>query len=145
MKQLLLTSLSLVVSLATGLAQRPATAPDTAPGGNAPDTVFIEELTWAEVRDLTRAGTTTVIVGTAGTEQKGPHMVDGEHKFVMNYAADKIARALGRIALDGHRIESVVPAATARYRTIGPRRSDIGPTKVGAKAYGAIRPGRGRD
>ena len=50
------------------------------------DTVFLEDLTWAEVRDLITAGTTTVIVGTAGTEQKGPHMVDGEHKFVMEYA-----------------------------------------------------------
>ena len=77
-------------------AQRPANAPATGPGGTPPDTVFLEELTWAESRDLIRAGWTTVIVGTAGTEQKGPHMVDGEHKFVMTYAADKIARALGR-------------------------------------------------
>ena len=58
--------------------------------------MFLEDLTWAEVRDLAQAGTTTVIIGTAGTEQKGPHMVDGEHKFVMEYAADKIARALGK-------------------------------------------------
>ena len=77
-------------------AQRPADAPATAPAGTPPDTVFIEDLTWAEVRDLVAAGTTTVIIGTAGTEQKGPHMVDGEHKFVMEYAADKIARALGK-------------------------------------------------
>jgi creatinine amidohydrolase/Fe(II)-dependent formamide hydrolase-like protein len=77
-------------------AQPPANAPATAPSGKAPDTVFIEELTWAEVRDLIKGGTTTVIVGTAGTEQKGPHMVDGEHKFVMEYTADKIARALGK-------------------------------------------------
>ena len=63
------------------------------PAGKPPDTVFLEELTWAETRDLVAAGTTTVIIGTAGTEQKGPHMVDGEHKFVMEYAADKIARA----------------------------------------------------
>ena len=77
-------------------AQRPADAPATAPGGKPPDTVFLEDLTWAEVRDLVAAGTTTVIIGTAGTEQKGPHMVDGEHKFVMEYAADKIARALGK-------------------------------------------------
>ena len=60
------------------------------------DSVFLEELTPGEVRDLIAAGNTTVIVGTAGTEQKGPHMVDGEHKFVMEYTADKIARALGR-------------------------------------------------
>jgi len=76
--------------------QRPADAPATAPSGKLPDTVLLEDLTWAEVRDLVKAGTTTVIVGTAGTEQKGPHMVDGEHKFVMEYTADKIARALGK-------------------------------------------------
>jgi creatinine amidohydrolase/Fe(II)-dependent formamide hydrolase-like protein len=56
----------------------------------------LEDLTWAEVRDLVKAGTTTAIIGTAGTEQKGPHMVDGEHKFVMEYAADRVARALGK-------------------------------------------------
>ena len=48
------------------------------------------------MRDLTKAGWTTAIIGTAGTEQKGPHMVDGEHKFVMEYAADKVARAIGK-------------------------------------------------
>ena len=77
-------------------AQRPADAPATAPSGKPPDSVFIEELTWAEVRDLIAAGTTNVIIGTAGTEQKGPHMVDGEHKFVMDYTADKIARGMGK-------------------------------------------------
>ena len=77
-------------------AQRPADAPATMSSGKAPDTVFIEELTWAEARDLIATGHTTAIVGTAGTEQKGPHMADGEHKFVMHYAADKIARGLGK-------------------------------------------------
>jgi creatinine amidohydrolase/Fe(II)-dependent formamide hydrolase-like protein len=82
--------------LATVTAQRPADAPATMSAGKPADTVFIEELTWAEARDLVAGGTTSVIVGTAGTEQKGPHMADGEHKFVMEYAADKIARAMGR-------------------------------------------------
>ena len=88
-----------VVALGLGItsaAQRPADAPATGPGGTPPDTVFLEELTWAETRDLVKAGWTTVIVGTAGTEQKGPHMVDGEHKFVMTWAADKIARGVGK-------------------------------------------------
>ena len=71
-------------------------AAPTSPSGRPPDTVFLEDLTWAEVRDLVKAGTTNVIIGTAGTEQKGPHMVDGEHKFVMEYAADKVARGLGK-------------------------------------------------
>ena len=82
----------LLSTLAGASAQRPESAPETAPSGKPPDTVFLEDLTWAEVRDLIKGGTTTVIIGTAGTEQKGPHMVDGEHKFVMEYAADKIAR-----------------------------------------------------
>jgi creatinine amidohydrolase/Fe(II)-dependent formamide hydrolase-like protein len=83
----------MVLSLA---AQRPADAPATAQSGKPPDSVFIEDLTWAEVRDLIASGTTNVIIGTAGTEQKGPHMVDGEHKFVMEWSADKIARAMGK-------------------------------------------------
>jgi creatinine amidohydrolase len=86
----------LVLPLVVVAAQAPANRPKTAAAGKAPDTIFLEDLTWAEVRDLVAAGTTTVIVGTAGTEQKGPHMVDGEHKFVMEYAADKIARGLGK-------------------------------------------------
>ena len=87
---------SLFVFAVTVSAQRPADAPATMSSGKASDTVFIEELTWAEARDLIAGGTTSVIVGTAGTEQKGPHMADGEHKFVMHYAADKIARGLGK-------------------------------------------------
>jgi creatinine amidohydrolase/Fe(II)-dependent formamide hydrolase-like protein len=86
----------MVMALGSLSAQRPADAPETKAAGKAPDSVFIEDLTWAEVRDAIKAGTTTVIIGTAGTEQKGPHMVDGEHKFVMEYAADKIARAIGK-------------------------------------------------
>jgi creatinine amidohydrolase/Fe(II)-dependent formamide hydrolase-like protein len=92
----LTSCLVLLLTLPVLSAQRPADAPATAPGGTPPDTVFIEELTWSEVRDLVAAGTTTVIVGTAGTEQKGPHMVDGEHKFVMAHAANRIAREVGR-------------------------------------------------
>src|SRR5437867_3467304 len=91
----LYTLLALVLPLSAALAQRPANAPDTAAAGKAPDTVYLEELTWAEVRDMVKAGKTTVIVGTAGQEQKGPHMVDSEHHQVMDYTADKIARALG--------------------------------------------------
>ena len=61
-----------------------------------PDTVFIEELTWTEVRDAIAAGTTTVILATGGTEQNGPHMVLGKHNFIIRYTAEQIARRLGR-------------------------------------------------
>ena len=60
-----------------------------------PDTVFLEELTWTEVREAIDSGTTTVIVPTAGTEQNGPHMVLGKHKYRMNAGAERIARELG--------------------------------------------------
>jgi creatinine amidohydrolase len=94
-KTVVLMLLALLLPTSAVFAQRPANAPETGPGGKPPDTVFIEELTWAEARDLVKAGKTTVIVGTAGQEQKGPHMIDSEHHRVMNYTADKIARALG--------------------------------------------------
>jgi len=90
------TFLACLLTTMTVFAQRPADAPETAPSGTPPDTVMLEELTWAETRDLVTNGWTTIIIGTAGTEQKGPHMADGEHKFVMTYTADKIARAMGR-------------------------------------------------
>jgi creatinine amidohydrolase/Fe(II)-dependent formamide hydrolase-like protein len=60
-----------------------------------PDTVFLEELTWTEVRDAVENGVTTVIVPTGGTEQNGPHMALGKHRFIVNHAADLIARRLG--------------------------------------------------
>jgi creatinine amidohydrolase len=89
-------SLAFVLAALAGVSAQRSSGPPTAPSGKPPDTVLLEELTWAETRDLIKAGTTTVIIGTAGTEQKGPHMADGEHKFVMEYTADKIARALGK-------------------------------------------------
>ncbi|MEE2906122.1 MAG: creatininase family protein [Gemmatimonadota bacterium] len=57
--------------------------------------VFLEELTWTEVRDAVDSGTTTVIIPTAGTEQNGPHMILGKHKFIINEASARIARELG--------------------------------------------------
>ena len=62
----------------------------------AQDSVFLEELTWTEVRDLIDSGTTRVLIPTAGTEQNGPHMVLGKHRFIVEHAADLIARELGQ-------------------------------------------------
>lgn len=63
--------------------------------GAAPDTVFLEELTWTEVRDLLKSGRTTIIVPTGGTEQNGPHMALGKHNARAKALSEKIARALG--------------------------------------------------
>jgi len=70
--------------LAGGIADRAA----------AQNSVFLEELTSIEVRDLVRAGTTTVLIPTGGTEQNGPHMALGKHNAVMRWAAEQIARRL---------------------------------------------------
>jgi creatinine amidohydrolase/Fe(II)-dependent formamide hydrolase-like protein len=59
------------------------------------DTVFIDEMTFMEVRDAIRAGKTTAIVGTGGVEQNGPYTATGKHNFVMRVTADAIARKLG--------------------------------------------------
>jgi len=60
-----------------------------------PDTVFLEELTWTELRDLVKSGKTTIIVPIGGTEQNGPHMALGKHNRRVQLLSEKIARALG--------------------------------------------------
>lgn len=61
----------------------------------AQQSVYLEELTWTEVRDAIKSGKTTVIVPTGGTEQNGPHMVLGKHNFIIHHTAGEIARRLG--------------------------------------------------
>ena len=47
------------------------------------------------MRDAIKAGKTTIIFPTGGTEQNGPHMVLGKHNFIVKHAAEQIARRLG--------------------------------------------------
>jgi len=68
----------------------------TSAAAQVPDTVFLEDLTWPEVRDALAAGTTTVIIPTGGTEQNGPHMVLGKHNFLVRHKAGEIARRVGK-------------------------------------------------
>ena len=59
------------------------------------DSVFLEELTWMEIRDAVRAGKTTVIVGTGGLEPTGPYVAIGKHNYVLQAMTEAIARQLG--------------------------------------------------
>jgi creatinine amidohydrolase len=61
----------------------------------APDTVFLEDLTWTELRALVESGKTTIIVPIGGTEQNGPHMALGKHNVRVRALAERIARTLG--------------------------------------------------
>lgn len=57
--------------------------------------LYIEELTWMEIRDAMANGYTSIIIPTGGTEQNGPHMVLGKHNVIVKYAAGRIAERLG--------------------------------------------------
>ena len=61
----------------------------------APASVYLEELTWTEVRDALKAGTTTVILPSGGTEQSGPQMALGKHNARARILAGRIAATLG--------------------------------------------------
>jgi creatinine amidohydrolase len=61
----------------------------------APASVYLEDLTWTEVRSQLQAGATTVIVPIGGTEQNGPAMVLGKHNVRVRVLAGRIATGLG--------------------------------------------------
>src|ERR1700734_2787225 len=57
--------------------------------------VFLEDLTWTELRDVIAAGKTTIIVPIGGTEQNGPAMALGKHNRRVKLLSERIAVALG--------------------------------------------------
>ena len=60
-----------------------------------PASVFIDDLTWTELRDAIAAGKTTIIVPIGATEQNGPFMALGKHNARAKALSEKIARRLG--------------------------------------------------
>jgi creatinine amidohydrolase/Fe(II)-dependent formamide hydrolase-like protein len=61
----------------------------------APNTVWMEEMTWMDVRDALKAGKTTAIIATGGMEPNGPWLVTGKHNYVLHTNCEAIARKLG--------------------------------------------------
>jgi creatinine amidohydrolase len=59
------------------------------------DTVWLEEMTWMDVRDAMAAGKTTVIIPTGGHEPNGPWLALGKHNYVLTANCDAIARKMG--------------------------------------------------
>jgi creatinine amidohydrolase/Fe(II)-dependent formamide hydrolase-like protein len=78
----------------------------------AADKVWIEELTWMEVRDAIKAGKITAIVAAGSTEQNGPYVPTGKHVFVLRITAEAIARKLGNAL-----IAPLVPFEPGSYST----------------------------
>ena len=79
--------LILVLTLLAGLS--------TSVRAGTPDTVWLEELTWTELRASVEHGTTTVIIPIGGVEQSGPAMALGKHDARARVLAERIARTLG--------------------------------------------------
>ena len=59
------------------------------------DSIWIEELTWVEIRDAIAAGKTSVLVPTGGIEQNGPYVAMGKHNYILQTVCEDIARELG--------------------------------------------------
>jgi creatinine amidohydrolase/Fe(II)-dependent formamide hydrolase-like protein len=62
---------------------------------DAVESVFLEDLTWMEVRDAMAAGKKTIIVSTGGVEQNGPYLATGKHNVILRGTTEAIARKLG--------------------------------------------------
>ena len=60
------------------------------------DSIWIEELTWMEVRDMMADGYNIAIVSTGGIEQNGPYVATGKHNYVLQGTCESIARELGK-------------------------------------------------
>jgi creatinine amidohydrolase len=88
---------SVMLALCISVAAQPFKDPD--PDMQRPidayDSVFLEELTWLEVRDAMRAGKSTVIIAAGGVEENGPYLALGKHNYILQAAAEAIARKLG--------------------------------------------------
>ncbi len=111
MKTALLVGALLLTATPATAQQRPERDPNSMGGGDcganvyncadtpnplpAPNTVWIEEMTWMDVRDALADGKTTAIIPTGGVEPNGPWLATGKHNFVLRANCDAIARELG--------------------------------------------------
>jgi creatinine amidohydrolase len=61
----------------------------------ASNSLWIEELTYMEVRDRIAEGYSTAIIGTGGIEENGPYLATGKHNIILRALCPAIARELG--------------------------------------------------
>ena len=84
-----------IVSGSTLVAQGPPSDLETPRPIDALNTVYLEEMTWMEVRDAIRGGMSTVIIPTGGVEPNGPYLALGKHNYILRATTERIARQLG--------------------------------------------------
>ena len=107
-----LAGAALLLAATVGAAQNPPAQPGRDMGGGncsanpyncadtpnpipTPNTVWLEEMTWMDVRDALKAGKTTIIIPTGGIEPNGPWLATGKHNYVLQANCEAIARKLG--------------------------------------------------
>ena len=76
-------------------ALNPVNCKDAARPVAGVDTVWMEDLTWMDIRDAVKAGKDTVIISTGGMEPNGPYLASGKHNFVLHANCEAIARKMG--------------------------------------------------
>ena len=96
--------------------------------------VYIEDLTWPEVRQAIAAGKTSAIIYTGSTEQNGPHMAIGKHNFIARWVAGAIAIKLGNALV--YPTLPFAPTGDAMTRTAHMRFP--GSVSLTAQTYGAV-------
>jgi creatinine amidohydrolase/Fe(II)-dependent formamide hydrolase-like protein len=62
---------------------------------DAVESVWLEELTWMEIRDAIQGGSTTALILTGGVESNGPHLASGKHNYSNQLMGESVAKALG--------------------------------------------------
>jgi creatinine amidohydrolase len=97
---------------------------------DALDSVWMEELTWMEIRDAIKGGKTSAVILTGGVESNGPYLATGKHNFVLKVMGESIARKLGNALVapiltlepgrpDGERVApGSVVLSQATYRAV---------------------------
>jgi creatinine amidohydrolase/Fe(II)-dependent formamide hydrolase-like protein len=112
MKKLITTSLvfAFVLTVSSADAQNPPQPTGQRRGGGGTprvdmttlvnpiqphDSVWIEDLTQIEIRDLMKAGKTTALLFAGGMEDNGPYIVVDQHGDIVRAQCEQIARKLG--------------------------------------------------
>lgn len=88
----------------------------------AAGTVWLEDMTWMDVRDALAAGKRSVLVPTGGTEPNGPWVALGKHNVILRANCEAIARALGNTLcapVIKHVPEGNIDPPTGHMRTPG--------------------------
>src|SRR5262245_5503482 len=81
------------------------------------DTVWMEDLTMLEIRDLLKSGKTTALILTGGVEENGPYLTTGKHNNVLRVMGESVARSLGNALVAP--IVTLEPGNPERVRTPG--------------------------